>query len=284
MATVNGKIVGIPALVDNLALVYNKKLFAAGRDLPPTANWTWTDFQNAAMKLTNPAKKQFGWAYVNDASEDTVWRYWAMLWQAGGSILTPDGKKAAFDSPAGVKALTLLQTLATAQLDLPRQRQRQLPGAVQLRPHRDAVDRTVGPGQITRRSYGVTILPADLNHQTISGPDNWVRVQQRLARATAAVEFMKWFTSPAIDLRVGDDDRRPADPRFGVRSCRATRSSSPSTRAIGDVGREPAQRHAVAPGHDHRIRRSRRPSARRSRRCCSARRSRSRRCRTRPIR
>ena len=111
-ATVGGKIVGVPALVDNLALVYNKKLFAQAGLSAPTANWTWTDFENAAMKLTDPAKKQFGWAYVNDASEDTVWRYWAMLWQAGGSILSPDGKHAAFDSPAGVKALTLLQSLA----------------------------------------------------------------------------------------------------------------------------------------------------------------------------
>ena len=29
VATVNGKVIGIPALVDNLAVVYNKKLFAA---------------------------------------------------------------------------------------------------------------------------------------------------------------------------------------------------------------------------------------------------------------
>ncbi len=63
-------------------------------------------------KLTDPAKKQFGWAYVNDASEDTVWRFEALLWQAGGEILTPDGKHAAFDSPAGVQALTLLQQMA----------------------------------------------------------------------------------------------------------------------------------------------------------------------------
>ena len=35
-----------------------------------------------------------------------------MLWQAGGDILTPDNTKAAFDSPAGVKALTLLQNMA----------------------------------------------------------------------------------------------------------------------------------------------------------------------------
>ena len=73
VATVNGKIVGVPALVDNLALVYNKKLFAQAGLSAPTPNWTWTDFENAAVKLTDPAKKQFGWAYVNDASEDTVW-------------------------------------------------------------------------------------------------------------------------------------------------------------------------------------------------------------------
>ncbi len=123
VATVNGKVIAIPALIDNLALVYNKRLFAQAGISPPNANWTWTDFENAAIKLTNPAKKQFGWAYVNDGSEDTVWRFWAMLWQAGGSILTRDGKKAAFDSPAGVKALTMMQTLVEPQVDLPRQRQ-----------------------------------------------------------------------------------------------------------------------------------------------------------------
>ena len=89
VATVNGKVVGVPALVDNLALVYNKTLFKQAGLSYPTTNWTWADMKRAALKLTNPAKKQFGWAYVNDASEDTVWRFWAMLWQAGGHILTP---------------------------------------------------------------------------------------------------------------------------------------------------------------------------------------------------
>ena len=111
VATVGNSIIGIPALVDNLALVYNKTLFKQAGIPLPTATWTWSQFEQAAIKLTNPAKKQFGWAYVNDASEDTVWRYWAMLWQAGGSILSPDGKQAGFDSAAGLKAMTLLQQL-----------------------------------------------------------------------------------------------------------------------------------------------------------------------------
>src|SRR6476469_11041747 len=50
-STVNGKVVGFPALVDNLALVYNKKLFAAAGVAPPNASWTWADFRAAAKEL-----------------------------------------------------------------------------------------------------------------------------------------------------------------------------------------------------------------------------------------
>src|SRR6476659_2805105 len=64
-ATVDGKIVGVPALVDNLALVYNKALFKKAGIPFPTANWTWQDLRTAAAKLTDPGAKQFGWAYVN---------------------------------------------------------------------------------------------------------------------------------------------------------------------------------------------------------------------------
>ena len=203
VTTVNGKVIGIPALIDNLALVYNKRLFAQAGISPPTANWTWTDFQNAAIKLTNTAKKQFGWAYVNDASEDTVWRFWAMLWQAGGSILTPDGKKAAFDSAAGVKAMTMLQTLTKHNSIYLDNGSDNYPG-VFTSGHIGML--WTGPWDLSQintgqQPYGVTILPADQNHQTISGPDNWVVFNNGSARVNASVEFLKWLTSPAIDLK-----------------------------------------------------------------------------------
>ncbi|HUO70765.1 MAG TPA: ABC transporter substrate-binding protein [Solirubrobacteraceae bacterium] len=203
VATVNGKIVGVPALVDNLALVYNKKLFAQAGLSAPTPNWTWTDFENAAVKLTDPAHKQFGWAYVNDASEDTVWRFWAMLWQAGGAILTPDGKHAAFDSPAGVKALTLLQTLARRKSIYFDNGSGNYLGLF-TSGHIGML--WTGPWDLSnitaaKMSYGVQILPADLNHQTISGPDNWVMFNNGSARTQAAWQFLKWLTSPAIDLK-----------------------------------------------------------------------------------
>lgn len=198
-ATVNGEVIGIPALVDNLALVYNKKLFQQAHIPFPTADWTWQDFTNAALKLTDPAKKQFGWAYVNDASEDTVWRYEALLWQAGGQILTSDNKHAAFDSSAGVAALTFLQKLANDH-------------AIYLDNGNGAYAGLFNSGHIamlytgpwdlpsfTNADYGVQILPADVNHQTISGPDNWVLFDNGSARRTAAWNFLQWFTAPAQD-------------------------------------------------------------------------------------
>ncbi len=210
VATVKGQIIGVPALVDNLALVYNKKLFAQAGLAPPTPNWTWTDFANAAQKLTNPAKKQFGWAYVNDGSEDTVWRFWAMLWQAGGTILAPGNKQAAFDSPAGVNAMTYLQNLSRKQsvyLDSGNG------GYLGLFTSGHIGMLWTGPWDLAQIAsgnapFGVQILPADLNHQTISGPDNWVVFNNGSARSRAAYEFLKWFTSPSVNLewclRTGD--------------------------------------------------------------------------------
>ncbi len=66
VATVDGKVIGIPALVDNLAVVYNKTLFAKGqacRCRPPTG--PWSQFVADAKKLTSASAKQYrGTAYV----------------------------------------------------------------------------------------------------------------------------------------------------------------------------------------------------------------------------
>ncbi len=195
--TVGDKIVGVPALVDNLALVYNKKLFDQAGMAYPTADWTWDDFRAAAKRLTDASTKQFGWAYVNDASEDTVWRFDALLWQAGGDILTPDQKHAAFNSPAGVAAATLLQQMATVDhsvyLDNGNGNYANLfnSGKIGML--------FTGPWDLSGFpdvDYGIQILPGNENHQTISGPDQWVMLDNGDDRRNAAWTFLKWFTSP----------------------------------------------------------------------------------------
>jgi len=54
-ATFQGKVLGVPALIDNLALVYNKSLFDQAGIPYPTDQWTWDDFRASAKALTDQA-------------------------------------------------------------------------------------------------------------------------------------------------------------------------------------------------------------------------------------
>ncbi len=197
-ATVNGHVYGIPALVDNLAIVYNKALFDAAGISYPTADWTWADFVTAAKALTDPSKQQFGVGFPADASEDTVWHFDAMLWAGGGDILTPDNTKAAFNSAAGVQALTTLQQMAVTDksmyLDLQNTKLDDLFNSGHLGMM------ITGPWALSGYPdvrYGVQIMPSypGGTHASISGPDMWVLFNNGDARSSAAVSFMQWFTA-----------------------------------------------------------------------------------------
>ena len=199
-ATVGDKIVGVPALVDTLAIVYNKKLFQEAGVAPPTPSWTWDDFRAAAKQLTDPSKKQYGWLIPADGSEDTVWHFDAMLWEAGGDILSADNTQAAFNSDAGVKALTMLQQMAVTDhsvyLDTTNSNGTKLmnSGKVGMM--------VTGPWDLSSLpdiDYGVQVMPAfagsGAGHQSIAGPDNWVLFDNGSARQQAAVDFVQWLTA-----------------------------------------------------------------------------------------
>jgi multiple sugar transport system substrate-binding protein len=199
-ATVDGRVLGIPALVDNLAVVYNKDLFKqAGLD-EPTPDWTWADLEHAATTLTDPSIKQFGLAFPMDGSETTVWQYEAMLWEAGGDILNSDNTQAAFNSEAGVTALSTLQRLAKADAlyedfhpDAGKMEELFNSGNVGMI--------ITGPWDLASFpdvDYGVQIMPSfndPSNHQSIAGPDNWVIFDNGPERVDAAWEFLSWFTA-----------------------------------------------------------------------------------------
>jgi multiple sugar transport system substrate-binding protein len=212
-ATVGDKIVGVPALVDNLAIVYNKKLFADAGVAPPNSNWTWDDFRAAAAKLTDPAKGQFGWLIPADGSEDTVWHYTPMLWEAGGDILSPDNTKAVFNSDAGVKALTVLQQMAVTDKSLYLDTTNE--NGPKLMNSGKVAMLVTGPWDLsllTDIDYDVQKMPtfagSSGGHQTIAGPDNWVVFNNGDKRKQAALDFVKWLTAPeqvkAFSLGTGD--------------------------------------------------------------------------------
>jgi multiple sugar transport system substrate-binding protein len=197
-ATVNGKVVGVPALVDNLSLVYNKKLFAQAGIPAPTNDWSWQQFRDAARKLTNAGTKTYGWAYVNDGSEDTVWRFIAMLWQAGGELLNSDNTKPAFDSPAGLAALQQLREMAVTDrsvyLDNGSGNYMNVFNGGKLGML------WTGPWDLSSINsdidYGVAYLPGyDGNHETISGPDVYMLFDHSSGRSDTAFTFVSWLTS-----------------------------------------------------------------------------------------
>jgi len=213
VASVNGKVIGIPALVDNLAVVYNKKLFAAAGLPVPSAGWTWSQFTADAQKLTDASVKQYGTAYVTPGTEDTVWHWEALLWEAGGSLLTADNKKAAFDSAAGLESLNTLRTMAVTDKSM------------YLDPTDSAYGNLFNSGKIgmlvtgpwdlgsfPNVDYGVQVMPSypgtSAGHQTISGPDNWVVFNNGSSQVSAAEQFLLWLTAPAqvkaFSLATGD--------------------------------------------------------------------------------
>ena len=205
-ATVDGRVIGVPALVDNLGLLYNKKMFDDAGVAYPTNDWTWDDMRTAAKKLTDASKRTYGLGFSVSGSEDTTWHYWPLLWQNGGQILNDDQTKATFNSPEGVKALEVLRAMAvddkSMYLDQSDEKYPQLmyDGKVAMI--------IGGPWllydlQQKKVSYGATWLPGtNGDHQTVSGPDVWVAFDHSDAnRAAATTDFLLWLTSPEIDER-----------------------------------------------------------------------------------
>jgi multiple sugar transport system substrate-binding protein len=201
VTTVNGKIYGVPALVDNLAVVYNKDLFAAAGLTAPRPDWTWNELAADAKAVTDPAKKVFGLAFPADASEATVAWFEALLWEAGGDILNADNTKAAFDSAAGAEALTML-------------RQMNQDGSLYLDFNPDAgktedlfnsnhlgilITAPWDLPSFPNAHYGVQFMPSfhpGGNHDTIAGPDNWVIFDNGADHVNASWDFLRYMTSP----------------------------------------------------------------------------------------
>lgn len=105
--TYNDKVYGVPLLMQATTLIVNTKVMAAaGITQVPT---TWADVLADAPKLK--AAGYYTTEYYADPTQTLNTSFYPLLWEAGGQVLTPDGKKAAFNSPAGVAALTFVKQL-----------------------------------------------------------------------------------------------------------------------------------------------------------------------------
>jgi multiple sugar transport system substrate-binding protein len=102
---IGGKTYGLPIAASARAMYYNKDLLAkAGIHEPPA---TWDELKADAQKLK--AQGIAGFGLQGKAIETDVYWYYA-LWTYGGDVVGKDGK-AAFDSDAGIRSLTMYKSL-----------------------------------------------------------------------------------------------------------------------------------------------------------------------------
>ncbi|GIH16175.1 ABC transporter substrate-binding protein [Rugosimonospora africana] len=204
--TVDGKVRGFPALIDNLCVAYNKKIFAAAGVPEPTGDWTWDEYVATAKRLTDPAKGTFGTGWPAAGDEDCVWRIYPLIWDLGGSIVDGSGKKIGFDNDSGLKALQVVHQLGADKSVYADTK----PGSDQMyqvfTSGKMAMIPT-GPWELpvfieAKSDYGVVPLPTFSGKRvTIAGPDTWTVFDNGKAKVKAAVEFLKFLTSGDQDVQ-----------------------------------------------------------------------------------
>jgi len=99
--TYKGKLYGAPKDFDTIGVYYNKDLFDAAGLPYPKAGWTWADFQNDAKKLTDSAKGIWGTA----AAPYGQMTFYNTIFQAGGHVISANGKSSGYDSPEALKGV-----------------------------------------------------------------------------------------------------------------------------------------------------------------------------------
>jgi multiple sugar transport system substrate-binding protein len=102
---IDGKVYGLPIAASARAMYYNKPMLAKAGF--PDGPATWDDVTAASEKIKTAGGAGFG-LQGKPLEVDVYWYY--ALWSYGGDVVGPD-HKAAFDSPAGLKALELYKTM-----------------------------------------------------------------------------------------------------------------------------------------------------------------------------
>jgi ABC-type glycerol-3-phosphate transport system substrate-binding protein len=99
----DGVLRAVPVETSATGLYYNADAFKTAGISAPPANWD--QLVDTAKKLTDPAKGKWG-ILLPTTMEQYTGQIWAsFLAEAGGQLLSADEKKAAFNSPEGVRAL-----------------------------------------------------------------------------------------------------------------------------------------------------------------------------------
>ncbi len=109
-STPSGDLYGIPTGNYSLGLVYNRTLFQkAGLD-PDKPPATWDQVESDAIAISKLGQGITGYGDYS-AGNTGGWHLATEIYSRGGTMVTPDGKSAAFDGAAGLQTLQFLHRM-----------------------------------------------------------------------------------------------------------------------------------------------------------------------------
>ncbi|MEV6411193.1 extracellular solute-binding protein [Kribbella sp. NPDC051718] len=173
---------GLPRNNYNMGLVYNRKLFTQAGLNPDSPPKTWSEVQEAAKKIAGLGAGYTGFGEYS-AGNTGGWHFAASLYARGGSMVSDDGKTAAFNSDEGKAVLENLKkmrwddnSMGTKQLlqweDLMRMMGSGKLGMMIGAP--DVVQSVNNDFQGKFDDYGVTAVPESDGHSSLSGGDGYM--------------------------------------------------------------------------------------------------------------
>lgn len=200
---------GLPAGFTTHVIYYNKKLFDEANVEYPQEGWTWSDFIEKAKKLTDPTKKQYGFAI--NASPDP-YDFEQFLWSNGTSYISPDGKKidGYMNSDEAVEAVQMFVDMIKDGYAVLVGGKSQQSGDDVFKAGKIAMWETgIWPKtefEEAKIDFGIAPLPAFPNKIAKSVINvSAVSIAKDSKNKDAAWEFLKYYTSPeAIQMRKGD--------------------------------------------------------------------------------
>ena len=108
LASFGGKQMGLAFATSNPIFFYNADLVRKAGGDPEHMPTTWDGVLQLSAKIQSLGDGITGMSYRWQGDD---WMYSALLFGEGGSMLTPDEKKVAFDGPEGLAALKLLDRM-----------------------------------------------------------------------------------------------------------------------------------------------------------------------------
>lgn len=115
--TVNGQYSAVPEQGYLMTVTLNKKLFREkGVPLPPL-DWTWDEFLEAAVRVSDPERGIAGYVPMTKGNE-AGWNWVSFLYAAGGDVAVEadGGIRSALYSEAGLQTLELYRAMKEARV------------------------------------------------------------------------------------------------------------------------------------------------------------------------